>query len=202
MLFRSLLTHAEVPQAAEGSEGDERRRGRNRRGRNRGRDRAERGENNAEATTEVTTSAQSTATPVAAAPEAAPVVSASVQTTYVAPPVVESSAPASTSTVVVDSAPEVTSTPAEVAAPTVAAPAPLPKVEFKPLQTSELTSVIESAGMIWVNTDNQKLEEVRAQIAAEPAIVYPPREPKPPVEISTGPMVLVETGGKEQTIQK
>jgi ribonuclease E len=56
--------------------------------------------------------------------------------------------------------------------------------------------------MIWVNTDNQKLEEVRAQIAAEPAIVYPPREPKPPVEISTGPMVLVETGGKEQTIQK
>jgi ribonuclease E len=84
----------------------------------------------------------------------------------------------------------------------VAAPAPLPKVEFKPLQTSELTSVIESAGMIWVNTDNQKLEEVRAQIAAEPAIVYPPREPKPPVEISTGPMVLVETGGKEQTIQK
>ncbi len=199
---KDLLTHAEVPQAAEGSEGDERRRGRNRRGRNRGRDRAERGENNAEATTEVATSAQSTATPVAAAPEAAPVVSESVQTTYVAPPVVESSAPASTSTVVVDSAPEVTSTPAEVAAPTVAAPAPLPKVEFKPLQTSELTSVIESAGMIWVNTDNQKLEEVRAQIAAEPAIVYPPREPKPPVEISTGPMVLVETGGKEQTIQK
>jgi ribonuclease E len=56
--------------------------------------------------------------------------------------------------------------------------------------------------MVWVNTDHQKLEEVRAQIAAEPAIVYPPREPKPPVEISTGPMVLVETGGKEQTIQK
>jgi len=198
---KDLLTHAEVPQAAEGSEGDERRRGRNRRGRNRGRDRAERGENNAEATTEVTTSTETTAT-AAIAPVAATAVSETVQTTYVAPTVAESSAPASTSTAAVDSAPVVTSTPAELTAPVVAAPAPLPKVEFKPLQTSELTSVIESAGMIWVNTDNQKLEEVRAQIAAEPAIVYPPREPKPPVEISTGPMVLVETGGKEQTIQK
>ena len=97
-------------------------------------------------------------------------------------------------------APVVEASSAEPTAPV--APAPLPKVEFKPLQTSELTSVIESAGMVWVNTDHQKLEEVRAQIAAEPAIVYPPREPKPPVEISTGPMVLVETGGKEQTIQK
>jgi ribonuclease E len=56
--------------------------------------------------------------------------------------------------------------------------------------------------MVWVNTDNQKLEEVRVQIAAEPVISHPPREPKPPVEVSTGPMVLVETGGKEQTIEK
>jgi hypothetical protein len=90
---------------------------------------------------------------------------------------------------------------APVATPTPA-PAPLPKVEFQPLKTSELTSVIESAGMVWVNTDHQKLEEVRGQIAAEPVIAHPPREPKPPVEASTGPMVLVETGGKEQTIEK
>jgi ribonuclease E len=78
----------------------------------------------------------------------------------------------------------------------------MPKVEFQPLKTSELTSVIESAGMVWVNTDHQKLEEVRVQIAAEPVISHPPREPKPPVEVSTSPMVLVETGGKEQTIEK
>jgi ribonuclease E len=89
----------------------------------------------------------------------------------------------------------------DVPAPTPA-PAPMPKVEFQPLKTSELTSVIESAGMVWVNTDHQKLEEVRVQIAAEPVISHPPREPKPPVEVSTGPMVLVETGGKEQTIEK
>ena len=204
---KDLLTHTEVPQATEGGEGDERRRGRNRRGRNRGRDRAERGENNTEVAAEASASSESAATP---APIAAAVVNETVETNHVAPAVIDSVASASTldpapaptpsstsSVVAVDSTPAVT---AEVAAP--AAPAPLPKVEFKPLQTSELTSVIESAGMVWVNTDHQKLEEVRAQIAAEPAIVYPPREPKPPVEISTGPMVLVETGGKEQTIQK
>ena len=204
---KDLLTHTEVPQATEGGEGDERRRGRNRRGRNRGRDRAERGENNTEVTPEASASSESAATP---APIAAAVVNETVETNHVAPAVIDSvasastlapapvPAPSSTSSVVaIDSKPAVT---AEVAAP--AASAPLPKVEFKPLQTSELTSVIESAGMVWVNTDHQKLEEVRAQIAAEPAIVYPPREPKPPVEISTGPMVLVETGGKEQTIQK
>jgi ribonuclease E len=91
--------------------------------------------------------------------------------------------------------------PAAVSIP-APAPAPMPKVEFQPLKTSELTSVIESAGMVWVNTDHQKLEEVRVQIAAEPVIATPPREPKPPVEVSTSPMVLVETGGKEQTIEK
>jgi ribonuclease E len=96
-------------------------------------------------------------------------------------------------------APVIAATP-EVIAP--AKPAPLPKVEFQPLQASELNSVLESAGMVWVNTDGNKLAEVRAQIAAEPVISHPPRQPKPPVELSTEPMVLVETGGKEQKIEK
>jgi ribonuclease E len=199
---KDLLTHAEVPPTAEAGEGEERRRGRNRRGRNRGRDRAERGENNAEANTEAVASTESSvAVATSAATANTPV------ETHVATPVVEATpvafAPEVSATPVVAAAtpaPVVEASSAEPTAPV--APAPLPKVEFKPLQTSELTSVIESAGMVWVNTDHQKLEEVRAQIAAEPAIVYPPREPKPPVEISTGPMVLVETGGKEQTIQK
>ncbi|MFM8153428.1 MAG: ribonuclease E/G, partial [Polynucleobacter victoriensis] len=162
--------------------------------------RAERGENNTEVSVEASTSSESIATP---APVVAVALSETVETNYAAP------APSSIPSVVADPAPVVNTAPVVAATPVVAtevtapvAPAPLPKVEFKPLQTSELTSVIESAGMVWVNTDHQKLEEVRAQIAAEPAIIYPPREPKPPVEISTGPMVLVETGGKEQTIQK
>jgi ribonuclease E len=199
---KDLLTHAEVPPTTEAGEGEERRRGRNRRGRNRGRDRAERGENNVEANLEVVASTESSvAVATLAATANTPV------ETHVATPVVEATpvafAPEVSATPVVAAAtpaPVVEASSAEPTAPV--APAPLPKVEFKPLQTSELTSVIESAGMVWVNTDHQKLEEVRAQIAAEPAIVYPPREPKPPVEISTGPMVLVETGGKEQTIQK
>jgi len=208
---KDLLTHAEAPHNAEAAEGDdERRRGRNRRGRNRGRDRADRPENTQDAN--VDGSAQTTSTTVATSAPAAAVAAA------VAASVVNDSVSVESSSNAV-SAPVQTAAPAVVAptyvAPVAAsvdahaaistptpAPAPMPKVEFQPLKTSELTSVIESAGMVWVNTDHQKLEEVRVQIAAEPVIAHPPREPKPPVEVSTGPMVLVETGGKEQTIEK
>jgi len=208
---KDLLTHAEAPHNAEAAEGDdERRRGRNRRGRNRGRDRADRPENTQDAN--VDGSAQTTSTTVATSAPAAAVAAA------VAASVVNDSVSVESSSNAV-SAPVQTAAPAVVAptyvAPVAAsvdahaaistptpAPAPMPKVEFQPLKTSELTSVIESAGMVWVNTDHQKLEEVRVQIAAEPVIAHPPRELKPPVEVSTGPMVLVETGGKEQTIEK
>ncbi len=208
---KDLLTHAEVPHNGEAAEGDERRRGRNRRGRNRGRDRADRPENTQDANVDGSdVSAQDTSAPVATA---APVAAAAVA---VAASVVNDSVSVESSDNAV-SAPVQSAAPAVVAPTYVApatvsvdapapnptpAPAPMPKVEFQPLKTSELTSVIESAGMVWVNTDHQKLEEVRVQIAAEPVISHPPREPKPPVEVSTGPMVLVETGGKEQTIEK
>jgi ribonuclease E len=206
---KDLLTHAEVPQNGEAAEGDERRRGRNRRGRNRGRDRADRPEN----TQDTNLDGSDVATTVAVAAVAAAVtsseVNASMNTETSSPASVAPAAPVfvaevSPAPVVVAPAvvaPAAVSVEAPVATPTPA-PTPLPKVEFQPLKTSELTSVIESAGMVWVNTDNQKLEEVRVQIAAEPVISHPPREPKPPVEVSTGPMVLVETGGKEQTIEK
>ena len=199
---KDLLTHAEAPNGTETGEGDDRRRGRNRRGRNRGRDRAE---NNQEANND----GFDVSAPVAAVAVAASVVNASTESLSNTSTNVESStaAPAIAAPAVVApvatsvDAPVAISTPAPVPTPTPA-PAPMPKVEFQPLKTSELTSVIESAGMVWVNTDHQKLEEVRVQIAAEPVIETPPREPKPPVEVSTGPMVLVETGGKEQTIEK
>ncbi len=204
---KDLLTHAEVPQNAETGEGDERRRGRNRRGRNRGRDRADRPENAQDANVEGS-DVSATAATVAVATVAAAVTSSAVNapiessnhssmnTETASAPVIETPAPVVATPVASAVSIE---TPVATPAPT---PAPLPKVEFQPLKTSELTSVIESAGMVWVNTDHQKLEEVRVQIAAEPVISYPPREPKPPVEVSTGPMVLVETGGKEQTIEK
>lgn len=200
---KDLLTHAEIPQNGEAAEGDERRRGRNRRGRNRGRDRADRPENTQNANVEGSDVATTVAVAAVAAAVTSSEVNASMNTETSSP------APAAAPTVVDEVSPAPAVVAPAVVAPAaisvevpVAAPAPLPKVEFQPLKTSELTSVIESAGMVWVNTDNQKLEEVRVQIAAEPVISHPPREPKPPVEVSTGPMVLVETGGKEQTIEK
>ncbi len=206
---KDLLTHAEVPQSGEAAEGDERRRGRNRRGRNRGRDRADRSENTQDTNLEGSDVATTVAVAAVAAAVTSSEVNASMNTDTSSPASVAPAAPVfvaevSPAPVVVAPAvvaPAAVSVEAPVATPTPA-PAPLPKVEFQPLKTSELTSVIESAGMVWVNTDNQKLEEVRVQIAAEPVISHPPREPKPPVEVSTGPMVLVETGGKEQTIEK
>jgi len=192
---KDLLTHSEVPNNAETGEGDERRRGRNRRGRSRGRDRAE---NNQEANND----GSDVSAPVAVAAIATSVVSTSTESLSNTSMNVESSvvAPA-TAPEIISSANVSVDAPVAISTPTPA-PAPMPKVEFQPLKTSELTSVIESAGMVWVNTDHQKLEEVRVQIAAEPVIATPPREPKPPVEVSTSPMVLVETGGKEQTIEK
>jgi ribonuclease E len=199
---KDFLTHSEVPNNAEAGEGDERRRGRNRRGRNRGRDRADRPENAQDANLDGSDVASTIAVAAVAAAVTSSEVNASMNTeaSSPAPAAPVFAAEVSPAPVFVAPAPTV-SVEAPVATPTPA-PAPLPKVEFQPLKTSELTSVIESAGMVWVNTDNQKLEEVRVQIAAEPAISHPPREPKPPVEVSTGPMVLVETGGKEQTIEK
>ena len=198
---KDLLTHSEVPQNAEAGEGDERRRGRNRRGRNRSRDRADRPENTQDTNVEGSDVATTVAVAAVAATATSSEANASMNNETSSPaPVAPAVSAAPTVAAEVSPAPDV-SAEAPVAAPTPA-PAPLPKVEFQPLKTSELTSVIESAGMVWVNTDNQKLEEVRVQIAAEPVISHPPREPKPPVEVSTGPMVLVETGGKEQTIEK
>ncbi len=203
---KDLLTHAEVPQNAEAGEGDERRRGRNRRGRNRSRDRADSPENTQDTNVDGSDVAATVAVAAVAAAATSSEVNASMNTETsnpapAAPTVVAEVSPAPAVVAPAVVAPAAVSVEAPVAA-TTPAPAPLPKVEFQPLKTSELTSVIESAGMVWVNTDNQKLEEVRVQIAAEPVISHPPREPKPPVEVSTGPMVLVETGGKEQTIEK
>jgi len=208
---KDLLTHAEVPQNGEAAEGDERRRGRNRRGRNRGRDRADRPENGQDANVDGSDVSATVAVAAVASAVTSSAIDASSESFSNSSMNTEASSPAPTAPVVVAEAspapavvaPAAVSVEAPAATPTpAAAPAPLPKVEFQPLKTSELTSVIESAGMVWVNTDHQKLEEVRVQIAAEPVIAMPPREPKPPVEVSTGPMVLVETGGKEQTIEK
>jgi ribonuclease E len=90
-----------------------------------------------------------------------------------------------------------------VLAPAALAPAPeLPKVAFTPLEEKPLQQVLESAGMVWVGTDTAKLAEVQNQIQSEPAPVRIAREPKPPVALPQGPMVLIETGGQEKSVPK
>ncbi len=78
----------------------------------------------------------------------------------------------------------------------------LPKVAFTPLAEEPLKDVVQGAGMVWVGTDQSKLVEVQTQIQSEQIAPRIPREPKAPASIPTGPMVLVETGGKEKTIDK
>ena len=178
---QDALTH--TAPVSEG--GEERRRGRNRRGRNR----RERGESSVDNTTEALGESAATET-VAHIPAASSFTLEAV----------EPAVPPITHTEVKEPTPVVATTPVAPVA-SVASPE-LPKVEFQALKESDLQGVIASAGMVWVNTDQTKLAEVRSQIESEPVVQHPPREPKPAPELPNGPMVLVETGGKEQTIQK
>jgi ribonuclease E len=90
--------------------------------------------------------------------------------------------------------------PAPVAAPVVTASAPaapaaraLPKVQAYALSINDLQQVAQASGLEWVNSDAQKVAQVQAAIAAEPKPIHVPREPRPPVVIDQGPLVLVET---------
>jgi ribonuclease E len=53
--------------------------------------------------------------------------------------------------------------------------------------------VASSAGLEWVHSDGEKVRAAQAAIAAEPKPAHVPREPKPPVALDDGPLVLVET---------
>jgi ribonuclease E len=76
--------------------------------------------------------------------------------------------------------------PAAVAAPLVRAqPAPLPLAELLPM--------LESAGMKFALTDEDKHAQIQARIAAEPKPAHVPRlRPElPPLDV--GPLIQVET---------
>jgi ribonuclease E len=92
-----------------------------------------------------------------------------------------------------------------ISEPTPSAPivvTELPKVAFTPLAEEPLKNVIQTAGMVWVGTDSTKLAEVQHQIQSESPPARVPREPRPPANTPSGPMVLIETGGQEKTIDK
>ena len=183
---------------SEGS-GDERRRGRNRRGRNRG-ERAERHETSGSATN----SESNPGFPMGLGGRSASVPLTRIVSTFrestggrrpnqrrerreeIATPVIETFA-APTMNLEAVTAPSLPE---------------LPRVAFTPLAEEPLKDVVQGAGMVWVGTDQSKLAEVQTQIQAESPAPRVPRVPKSPASLPTGPMVLVETGGQEKTIDK
>jgi ribonuclease E len=77
--------------------------------------------------------------------------------------------------------------------PVVASTAAAAVVEPYVLNTQQLQSVAESAGLQWVNSDADKIRAVQEAMAREPKPVHVPREIKPVELIDEGPLVLVET---------
>ena len=61
------------------------------------------------------------------------------------------------------------------------------------LQIDSLQQVAQSSGLVWVNSDADKVAAVQAAIAAEPQPARVPRERPPAVVVNEGPLVLVET---------
>lgn len=61
------------------------------------------------------------------------------------------------------------------------------------LATDSLSALAASAGLQWVQSDGAKISAVQAAMAAEPAPVRLPREPRRQVLVDDGPLVLVET---------
>ena len=91
-------------------------------------------------------------------------------------------------------APATTRAPSPVVAATAAAtPSGLPKVQPFNLPLPQLISVAEGAGLMWVNSDADKVASVQSMIAAEPRPIRVPRERPPVTNIDEGPLVLVET---------
>jgi ribonuclease E len=61
------------------------------------------------------------------------------------------------------------------------------------LPVEGLQAVAQSTGLVWVNSDADKVAAVQAAIAAEPVAARVPRERPPAVVLNEGPLVLVET---------
>ncbi len=69
----------------------------------------------------------------------------------------------------------------------------MPTAEPYTLQIERLQQVAQGSGLVWVNSDADKVAAVQAAIAAEPQTVRVPRERPPAVVVNEGPLVLVET---------
>ena len=91
-------------------------------------------------------------------------------------------------TVTVSSA-EAAQTPAEKAKPQ----AFMPSIAAYHLPHQELELLATSAGLIWVNSDAQRVAQAQAAIQAEPKAIHSPRERREPAPADDRPLILVET---------
>jgi ribonuclease E len=66
-------------------------------------------------------------------------------------------------------------------------------VQPYPLPIDELVRMAQSAELVWVNSDADKVSQVAAAIAAEPKPIHVPRQRPAPVVLDEGPLILVET---------
>ncbi|MBB3179445.1 Rne/Rng family ribonuclease [Variovorax sp. Sphag1AA] len=81
-----------------------------------------------------------------------------------------------------------------IVVPTSAAPVrAMPKIQPFVLPLDELAQIAEGSGLQWVNSDADRVAQVRAAIDAEPKPVHVPRERPPVIVLDDGPLVLVET---------
>ncbi|WP_306715178.1 Rne/Rng family ribonuclease [Burkholderia dolosa] len=119
------------------------------------------------------------------APQPAPVA-------QIAPAVTTEAAPAAAEPAPVAAAP-IESAPADATPVQAAAPAPAPAQPIAAPASASLEVVLQQAGLVWVNTDADKLRAAQEAAARLPRPVRTPRERKPLPPVDTTPMQQVET---------
>ncbi|MBR8316573.1 Rne/Rng family ribonuclease [Burkholderia dolosa] len=119
------------------------------------------------------------------APQPAPVA-------QVAPAVTTEAAPTAAEPAPVAAAP-IESAPADAAPVQATAPAPAPAQPIAAPASASLEVVLQQAGLVWVNTDADKLRAAQEAAARLPRPVRTPRERKPLPPVDTTPMQQVET---------
>jgi ribonuclease E len=75
----------------------------------------------------------------------------------------------------------------------VVPPHRMPSIATYELPMGKLQQVASGSGLEWVNSNPERIAQVKAAIAAEPKPMHVPRERPAPIVIDEGPLVLVET---------
>jgi ribonuclease E len=86
---------------------------------------------------------------------------------------------------------QVTPLVADSAAPPVLSVPSRPQSYELPLQT--LQEMAQTAGLMWIHSDPEKVRAAQLALAQQPQSVHIPREPRPTSDLDQGPLILVET---------